>query len=61
MDVNALDERFAFATQLIAEAGALAHGYFMNRDIAGHPEQGPAGYGEPGRYGHRGADPRRPA
>jgi myo-inositol-1(or 4)-monophosphatase len=32
MQAKDLDERFAFATQLVEEAGALAHGYFKNRD-----------------------------
>ena len=32
MDAKALDERFAFAAKLVEEAGALALGYFNNRD-----------------------------
>jgi myo-inositol-1(or 4)-monophosphatase len=32
MDAKSLDERFAFASRLVEEAGALAHGYFKNRD-----------------------------
>jgi len=32
MDTKSLDDRFAFASTLVEEAGALAHGYFKNRD-----------------------------